>query len=43
MEIEHEVCTGCHTKVTTQTSLAVKADKVLVHCPNCGRILHLPA
>ncbi len=42
-ELEHEVCTGCHMKATTQTSLAVKADKTLVHCPNCGRILHLPA
>jgi predicted nucleic acid-binding Zn-ribbon protein len=43
VEIEHEVCTGCHMKVTTQVSLAVKADKVVVHCPNCGRILYLPA
>ena len=43
VELDHEVCTGCHTKVTTQVSLGVKADKALVHCPNCGRILHLPA
>jgi predicted nucleic acid-binding Zn-ribbon protein len=43
VELEHEVCTGCHVKVTTQVSLAVKGDKTLVHCPNCGRILHLPA
>jgi predicted nucleic acid-binding Zn-ribbon protein len=43
VEIEHEVCSGCHTKVTTQVSLGVKADKAIVHCPNCGRILHLPA
>ncbi len=42
-EIDHEVCTGCHMKVTTQTFLGVKAEKTLVHCPNCGRILHLPA
>jgi len=42
-EIEHEVCTGCHMKVTTQVALAVKADKTVVHCSNCGRILHLPA
>jgi predicted nucleic acid-binding Zn-ribbon protein len=42
-EIEHEVCTGCHMKVTTQVALAVKADKTIVHCSNCGRILHLPA
>jgi len=43
VELEHEVCTGCHMKVTTQTSLGVKAEKAIVHCPNCGRILHLPA
>ncbi len=42
VELEHEVCTGCHMKVTTQTSLAVKGDKQLVHCPNCGRILYEP-
>ncbi len=43
VELDHEVCTGCHMKVTTQIALAVKGDKTLVHCPNCGRILHLPA
>jgi predicted nucleic acid-binding Zn-ribbon protein len=43
VELEHEVCMGCHVKVTTQVSLAVRGDKALVHCPNCGRILHLPA
>lgn len=42
-ELDHEVCAGCHMKATTQTALAVKADKAIVHCPNCGRILHLPA
>jgi uncharacterized protein len=43
VEIDHEVCTGCHVKVTTQVSLGVKGDKAIVHCPNCGRILYLPA
>jgi predicted nucleic acid-binding Zn-ribbon protein len=43
VELDHEVCTGCHMKVTTQVALAVKGDKTMVHCPNCGRILHLPA
>lgn len=43
VELEHEVCTGCHMKVTTQVALGVRADRTLVHCPNCGRILHLPA
>jgi predicted nucleic acid-binding Zn-ribbon protein len=40
--LEHDVCTGCHMKVPTQTSLEVRGEKVLVDCPNCGRILHLP-
>lgn len=43
VELDHEVCTGCHVKVTTQVSLGVKGDRTVVHCPNCGRILYLPA
>ena len=38
--LEHEVCTGCHMKVTTQTAHRVKAGKEIVSCENCGRILH---
>lgn len=41
--LEGGVCTGCHMKVTHQTAIEVKAGKGLVHCPNCGRILYLPA
>ncbi len=41
--LEHEVCMGCHMKVTSQTGLALRADKTIVSCPQCGRILHLPA
>ena len=37
--LEHEVCTGCHMKVTTQTAHRVKAGKEIVSCENCGRIL----
>jgi predicted nucleic acid-binding Zn-ribbon protein len=40
--VEHDVCTGCHMKVTAQTSLALRSDKALVSCPQCGRLLHLP-
>lgn len=40
--LENDICTGCHMKVTSQTSLAVRAEKTLVSCPQCGRILHLP-
>jgi uncharacterized protein len=38
--LEHEVCTGCHMKVTTATSMHVKAGKEIVSCENCGRILY---
>jgi predicted nucleic acid-binding Zn-ribbon protein len=37
--LEHEVCTGCHMKVTTQTAHRVKAGQEIVSCENCGRIL----
>jgi predicted nucleic acid-binding Zn-ribbon protein len=43
VQLEHEVCTGCHMKVPTQTAIAVRAEKSIVHCSNCGRMLHLPA
>ena len=38
--LEHEVCTGCHMKVTTQTAHRAKAGKDIVSCDNCGRILY---
>jgi predicted nucleic acid-binding Zn-ribbon protein len=38
--LEHEVCTGCHMKVTTATAMQVKAGKEIVSCENCGRILY---
>jgi predicted nucleic acid-binding Zn-ribbon protein len=38
--LEHEVCTGCHMKVTTQTAVKVKAGKEIVSCEQCGRILY---
>ena len=38
--LEHEVCTGCHMKLTTQTVANVRASKHLVHCEQCGRILY---
>jgi predicted nucleic acid-binding Zn-ribbon protein len=41
--LEHEVCMGCHMKVTSQTAIQVKAQKDVVHCPQCGRMLYLPA
>jgi hypothetical protein len=41
--LEHEVCTGCHMKVTTQTSVELRAQKAIISCPQCGRILFTPA
>ena len=40
--LEHEVCMGCHMKVTAQTVVQVRAAKHIVHCPQCGRILYSP-
>ena len=38
--IEHEVCMGCHMKITTQTAVRVKAGKEIVSCEQCARILY---
>ena len=38
--LEHEVCTGCHMKITTQTAHRVKNGKEIVSCEQCGRILY---
>jgi len=39
--LEHEVCTGCHMKLTTQTLVRVKGGQQITHCEQCGRILYL--
>jgi predicted nucleic acid-binding Zn-ribbon protein len=38
--LEHDVCMGCHMKVTTQTVVRVKGSREIVHCEQCGRILY---
>jgi predicted nucleic acid-binding Zn-ribbon protein len=38
--LEHDVCTGCHMKVTTATVVHAKAGKEIVSCEQCGRILY---
>ena len=38
--LEHDVCTGCHMKITTQTVVRVKGGKEIVSCEQCGRILY---
>ena len=40
VSLEHEVCTGCHMKLTTQTLVRVRGGKEIVHCEQCGRILY---
>ena len=39
--LEHEVCTGCHMKLTTQTLVRVKGEQQITHCEQCGRILYI--
>ena len=38
--LEHDVCTGCHMKVTTATAVHVKGGREIVSCEQCGRILY---
>jgi predicted nucleic acid-binding Zn-ribbon protein len=38
--LEHDVCTGCHMKITTATSVRVKGGREIVSCEQCGRILY---
>ena len=38
--LEHDVCTGCHMKVTTATAVRAKGGKEIVSCEQCGRILY---
>lgn len=38
--LEHEVCTGCHMKVTASTNATTRAGKALSHCEQCGRMLY---
>ncbi|MES2307546.1 MAG: C4-type zinc ribbon domain-containing protein [Verrucomicrobiota bacterium] len=34
-------CGGCHMKVTAQTLVAIKGDKELISCDNCGRLVYI--
>jgi predicted nucleic acid-binding Zn-ribbon protein len=38
--IEHGVCGGCHMKFPVQVMVLCQAEKELVCCPNCNRILY---
>jgi predicted nucleic acid-binding Zn-ribbon protein len=38
--VQHGVCGGCHMRVPPQLLVMCQADKELVTCSNCGRILY---
>ncbi len=39
--VDHGVCQGCHMKVISSTLVELKAEKSIVRCGQCGRILYL--
>ncbi|MDC0049321.1 C4-type zinc ribbon domain-containing protein [Verrucomicrobia bacterium] len=39
-ELDKEICTGCHMKVTPATAVAVRREKTITVCDQCGRILY---
>lgn len=38
--VQHGVCGGCHMRVPPQLLVMCQADKEIVTCSNCGRILY---
>jgi hypothetical protein len=38
--IQHGVCGGCHMRFPVQLVVSCQAERELVTCPNCGRILY---
>ena len=38
--VQHGVCGGCHMKLPPQLLVTCQADKEVVTCSNCGRILY---
>jgi predicted nucleic acid-binding Zn-ribbon protein len=38
--IQHGVCGGCHMKLQQQLIVLCQAQKEIVTCSNCGRILY---
>ncbi len=39
-ELDNDICAGCHMKVTPATSAAVRGEKTITVCDQCGRILY---
>ncbi len=40
-ELNGQVCSGCHMKVTAACAATAKADRILGTCSNCGRFLYI--
>ena len=40
VDVQHGVCGGCHMKLPPQLLVTCQAQKELVGCSNCGRILY---
>jgi predicted nucleic acid-binding Zn-ribbon protein len=38
--IDHGVCGGCHMKLQQQLIVSCQAQKEIVTCSSCGRILY---
>ena len=38
--IQHGVCGGCHMRLQAQLVVTCQAQKEIVTCSNCGRILY---
>lgn len=38
--IERSVCGGCHMKLPVQIVVSCQAQREIISCPNCGRILY---
>jgi predicted nucleic acid-binding Zn-ribbon protein len=41
VELQGGICRGCNMKVTPACINGAKAEKTLVFCPNCGRLVYL--
>lgn len=40
VDVERGVCGGCHMKLARQEVINCQANREIVNCPNCGRILY---
>ncbi len=38
--VERGVCGGCHMRLSRQDVINCQANREIINCPNCGRILY---